>query len=119
MAKSRYPNQITINFKNKLINDKTHPYNIYNDDAMSKAMHDLKGESFKLWCYLARFPKDAEFSLGQTPVEHYAGIKKDTYYSSKDALIDKGYIVKEEDNQWYFYEVAQKRVMKVPTAADF
>lgn len=116
MAKSKYPNQITINFKEKIKTDKEHPYCLYNTEAMQKAMKNLKGESFKLWCYLAYLPVGTEFALGQTPVENYTGIKKDTYYTSKDLLIEKGYIVKEDDNRWYFYEEPKRYV---PTAKDF
>ena len=74
-------------------------------------MKDLKGESFKLWCYLAKQKEGTLFALGQTPCENATGIKKDTYYKSKDLLIDKGYIVQDESGQWYFTEVPEERVL--------
>lgn len=93
---------------------------MYNAEAMKMAMRDLKGESFKLWCYLAHQSQGTIFNLGQTPCENATGIKKDTYYKSKDSLIDKGYIVQEDDGKWYFYEVPEKQIQQqVFTINDF
>ena len=107
---------MVLRFENKLKNDKDHLYYIYNAEAMKLAMKDLKGESFKLWSYLAHNVEGSEFALGQKPCENATGIKKDAYYSAKDLLIEKGYIVKHEDNHWYFHEIAEKPTL---TAKDF
>ena len=79
-------------------------------------MRDLKGEHFKLWCYLAHFPEGTDYALGQVPVENTTGIKKDTYYKAKDALIEKGYLVPEGSDCWTFHEIPEKSML---TAKDF
>ena len=33
--------------------DENHPYATINVEAMRQAAHDLSGDAFKLWCYLA------------------------------------------------------------------
>ena len=45
------PNQKTIRIEKEQAN-KNNPYTIYNLNALKSAMLDLKGEAFKLWCYL-------------------------------------------------------------------
>ena len=110
-----FPNQLVLNFENKMTNDREHPYYVYNEEAMRAAMQNLKNDQFKLWCYLAHQPEGSSFALGQKPCEN-VGIKKDAYYSAKDILIEKGYIVKHEDNHWYFHEIAEKPTL---TAKDF
>lgn len=74
-------------------------------------MRDLKGESFKLWCYLANQKEGTSFNLGQTPCENATGIKKDTYYKSKDLLIDKGYIIQDDQGHWCFVEIPEEKVL--------
>ena len=44
-------NQKTIRIEKEQAN-KDNPYTIYNLNALKSAMLDLKGETFKLWCYL-------------------------------------------------------------------
>ena len=89
---------------------------MYSAEAQSAAMRDLKGEHFKLWCYLAQMPEGMEYALGQVPVEHATGIKKDTYYKAKDALIERGYLVPTGQDKWTFHEVPEKVSL---TAKDF
>lgn len=97
-----FPNQLVLNFENKMTNDREHPYYVYNEEAMRAAMQNLKNDQFKLWCYLAHQPEGSSFALGQKPCEN-VGIKKDAYYKAKQELIDKGYIV-EREGKYYFIE---------------
>ena len=48
---STNPNQKLIHTKKEPA-DKKNTYAIFNIDALIVAMNELKGESFKLWCYL-------------------------------------------------------------------
>ena len=45
------PNQKTIRIEREQC-DKNNLYALYNLNALQSAMLDLKGETFKLWCYL-------------------------------------------------------------------
>ena len=47
------PNQKTITVQKEKC-DKQNLYAMYNLDVLQNAMLDLKGETFKLWCYLGK-----------------------------------------------------------------
>jgi hypothetical protein len=47
------PNQKTVKV-NKKVCDKEHIYATISLEALQYAMIDLKGETFKLWCFLAK-----------------------------------------------------------------
>lgn len=56
------PNQKTVRVEKERC-DKNNLYAMYNLQALSSAMLDLKGETFKLWCYLNKNQNGYTFAL--------------------------------------------------------
>jgi hypothetical protein len=52
----------------------------------------IKGESLKLWLYLNKNQDGYTFDLSQKALEAW-GLKKDSYYTAKDKLIELGYLI--------------------------
>ena len=111
-----FPNQMVLIIDPKEKTDGLNYYHKFNLHSFQIAMQNLKGDSFKLWCYLNLRPEGENFALGPKPCENYTGIKKDAYYKAKDTLIEKHYITQDEDGKWHFSELP----IEVPlTAHDF
>lgn len=98
------PNQKTIKV-NKEICDKQHLYAAINLEAMSKAMNDLSGEEFKVWCYFAKNQNGYQFELSAKAVKEFAGTSEKTYQRSIQRMKDKGYLVQISGNVYQFNEV--------------
>lgn len=88
---AKYPNQFTIIFGNKMLADKTHPYTLMNSVALQNAMNDLKPAGLKMWLYLVTLMDEKDYGLSPKACQDW-GIKKDSYYTGKDELIEKGYL---------------------------
>ena len=58
------PNQKTLRIE-KEQSSKSNPYAMYNLKALQSAMLDLKGETFKLWCYLNKNQNGYTFALSK------------------------------------------------------
>lgn len=69
-------------------------------------MKNLNNSSFKLWCYLNKNQEHYHFELSQKACEEW-GIKKDSYYSAVKDLINKGYLIRKNENSniYSFYEM--------------
>ena len=110
-----YANQLSIVIGDRLRN-KEHPYCLMNNEALERACRELK-TGLKLWLYLAHHQDEYEFGLSQKACESW-GIKKDTYYRSRDELIEKKYLVEIGPSRYRFDEIPVE-VQTVPTYKDF
>ncbi len=97
------PNQKTI----KVIKEKCDKQNYYamiNLNALESAGIDLQAGAFKLWIYFAKNQNNYAFDLSSKAVEQYFGIKIKQYNNAVAELINKGYLVKDNGNNYFFYE---------------
>jgi len=72
-------------------------------------MTTLKGETLKLWLYLAKNQDDYQLELSQKALAEW-GLKKDAYYTAKKKLIEVGYLtpLREGSNILVFSEIPKK-----------
>jgi hypothetical protein len=99
------PNQKVITV-NKEICDKEHLFSPYNLDALQKAMTDLDGFAFKMWCYLGKNQKGYEFALSKKDaISNWGMGSKSSYDRAVAELIQKGYLVETSPNHYDFYEI--------------
>lgn len=100
------PNQKVITvLKEKC--DKHNRYALYNIDALHYAMQDLKGETFKLWCYLGKNQDEYEFALSKVDAINFGVGSKSSYDRAVKELIEKKYLVETSPNHYDFYERPQ------------
>lgn len=85
--------------------DKEHLYAITNLDALQYAMIDLKGESFKLWCYLNKNQNGYTFGLSPVDAIKWGIGSKSSYDRAVKDLVAKGYLVKTAGNHYDFFEL--------------
>ena len=97
------PNQKTVKVQKEKSN-KENKYAIYNLDALNIAMIDLKGESFKLWCYLNKNQQGYEFALSKVDAIKWGIGSKSSYDRAVKELIEKRYLVETSTNHYDFYE---------------
>lgn len=101
------PNQKTI----KIIKEKTDKQNLYtaiNLKALEQAARTLKSGAFKLWIYFAKNQNNYFFALSNKAVAENFGIKKDQYDKAIKELIQYGYLVQKNKNDYEFREIAEK-----------
>lgn len=100
-------NQKVITIGRKEPCDKKNLYTTTNLDTLQEAMKTLKGESFKLWCYLQKNQENFKLELSQKACESW-GIKKDAYYSGVNTLINEGYLIETGKDLYTFSEKPKK-----------
>lgn len=101
------PNQKTIKTQ-KAVSDKEHLYGIYNLEALQTAMIALKGESFKLWCYLNKNQSGHTFGLSKVDAIKWGIGSASSYNRAVADLIEKGYLVETSSNHYDFYELPEE-----------
>lgn len=106
------PNQKVISVQKEKC-DKQHLFAMYNLDALQKAMMDLKGETFKLWCYLGKNQNNHEFALSKVDALNWGMGSKSSYDRAVKELIEKKYLVETSPNHYDFYEVPQDEVIYI------
>ena len=76
-------------------------------------MIDLKGEAFKLWCYMAKNQDNYTFALSFIDAVKWGIGSKSSYDRAVKELIAKGYLVMTSSNHYTFYElpIANKEEM--------
>ena len=100
------PNQKVVKV-NKEVCNKQNLYAAINLEAMDAAAKDLEAGAFKLWVYFAKNQDNYEFALSSKDVQDTFGIKIKQYNNAVDALIEKGYLVRQGDTNYYtFNEIA-------------
>lgn len=71
---------------------------------MKSAMQNLKGESFKLWCYLSKNQDGYTFALSKVDALNWGIGSKSSYDRGIHELIEKGYLVCGKGNNYVFIE---------------
>ena len=100
-------NQKTVVMQ-KAQSDKDHLYSIFNLEALQVAMIELKGETFKLWCYINKNQKGHTFALSKVDAIKWGIGSKSSYDRAVKELIEKGYLVETSSNHFNFYELPKK-----------
>ena len=100
-------NQKIIQLAPRTARDKIHLYATINLDALQAAMQVLNGSGLKLWLYLNKNQNNYKLELSRVACAGW-GIKKDSYYSAVDELINKGFLVQDHygSNVYWFHEKA-------------
>lgn len=100
------PNQDIIKLGDRAPWDCEHIYGRFHIDALQIAMNKLKGETLKLWLYIAKNQDGHKFELSQKAVAEW-GLKKDAYYTARKKLMELGYLtpVREGSNIYIFSEI--------------
>ena len=102
---AKYPNQYTIVFAPPPKTDANNPYNKINSDVLQSVAADLnKVGALKLWLYLVSHSGMKILELSQKACEQW-GMKKDSYYSGKDELVEKGYLVEVGPSRYEFKQL--------------
>jgi len=73
-------------------------------------MNTLKGETLKLWLYLAKNQDNYQLELSQKALLEW-GLKKDAYYTARKKLIEVGYLTPARDgsNIYIFSEIPKEK----------
>ena len=105
-------NQKVITIQKEVCNNqnKDNYYAKINLKALQKAMIDLDTEaSIKMWLYFAKNQNGYQMALSSIDAIMWGIGSKGSYDRAIKILIEKGYLVKQEDKKDYynFYEVAQ------------
>lgn len=100
-------NQKIIKLAERTKRDAEHLYSMNNLYALQAAMQTLNGSGLKLWLYLNKNQDGYRFELSRVDCAKW-GIKKDSYYSAVDELINKGFLVQDHygSNMYWFHEKA-------------
>ena len=106
------PNQKTIKIQ-KEKSDKNNLYAIFNLEALQHAMIDLKGESFKLWCYLNKNQSGYTFALSKVDAIKWGIGSASSYARAVQELKDKGYLLETSPNHYDFYELPKNETIYV------
>ena len=96
-------NQVLVKVKDNQCIEIHLPF-MRNIEAECAAARDLKYSSMILWLYCSQRPEN-KFVLNPRDVKETMGMNERTYTRCRDELIEKGYLVKVEDNQYRFYEM--------------
>ena len=100
---STNPNQTIVRIE-RIPCDDIHLCSMRNIEAENAAARDLKYSTMILWLYCSQRPDKDKFVLNPRDVKETMGMNERTYTRCKDELMEKGYLVKVEDNQYRFYE---------------
>ena len=101
------PNQKTVQLATRTKRDAENLYSMNNLDALQTAMQVLNGSGLKLWLYMNKNQDGYKFELSRVDCAKW-GIKKDSYYSAVEELINKGFLVQDHygSNVYWFHEKA-------------
>lgn len=106
------PNQkIITTAKEK--SDADNLYSIFNLNALQYAMIDLKGESFKLWCYINKNQDGYKFSLSAVDAVKWGIGSRSSYNRAVKELQEKGYLVETAHNKFTFYELPKAEKVEI------
>ncbi len=83
------------------------------------AMYNLKGNAFKLYCYLCDNENGWDFDLYPCDFQRVANVSHDTYLSAFKQLVDKGYLKPSNTRKNVFQFVEEgKNAMPIPQQED-
>jgi hypothetical protein len=72
-------------------------------------MLDLKGETFKLWCYIGKNQNGYTFALSKVDAMKWGIGSKSSYDRAVKELIEKRYLVEDAPNHYTFYEKPKEK----------
>ena len=105
---ANYANQKRITVAAREKRDKTHPYGMYNIEALQQAMANIKTVGgIKIWCYINKNQDLFTFDLSRQELLNSWGLTRATYDSGIEELISLGYLtpIGDSDNVLLFHEV--------------
>lgn len=105
-------NQKTVNVV-KAESNKDNYYCITNLDALRMAMINLKGETFKLWCYLNKNQNGYTLALSKVDAISWGIGSKSSYDRAVKDLIEQGYLVETSKGHYDFYEYPKEEVIEI------
>jgi hypothetical protein len=97
------PNQKVITVKKEKTDEKNY-YCKINLSALEYSAIDLQSGAFKLWIYLAKNQPNYTFGLSSKALEENFGMKIKQYNNAVAELIEKGYLIKQKGNSYFFSE---------------
>jgi hypothetical protein len=106
MPKTTYANQRHV-IISQLPRDKDNIYAMFNVDALNLAMQNLKHNGLRMWLYLNKNQNGYGFGLSPAAAKKAFGIAESSYHAGVNELIEKQYLVPDEEstNTYIFYEV--------------
>lgn len=108
-----YPNQKIITVFKEVCDDQ-HIYTKTNIQVTLAASRVLKSGAFRLWIYFSLNRDKFSFALSSSKVEKDLGISKKQYDNGMKELIDKGFIVLNDENKnWYFFTERQNKKIDI------
>ena len=107
-----YPNQRIVKTEKKEPTDKNNLYAVMNIKALQTAMVNLTPSGFKLWTYFDKNQEGYTMAVGPSSVVEW-GIKRSTFKTAMNELIEVGYLVETSPNHFSFYEMPQEVVYNI------
>lgn len=106
MPKTTYANQRHV-IISQLPRNKENVYAMFNVDALTLAMKDLKHNGLRMWLYLNKNQNGYGFDLSPAAAKKTFGIADSSFRAGIDELIEKQYLVPDENssNTLIFYEI--------------
>lgn len=104
---AKVPNQKTITIKKEYCDTK----NLYakiNIEALTSAVQDLKGESFKLWIYFSKNQDNYSFNLSKVDAINFGIGSISSYNRAVAELVEKGYLQEVQKDVYNFIEKPRK-----------
>lgn len=111
-----YPNQRKIKVKRYTDKVQKDYFKISNRN-LQIAMYNLKGNTFKLYCYLADNKNGYEMDLYPCDFQKIANVSYDTYKRSFNELMENGYLLKHKTDKNIFMFV-EESILKLDCPTD-
>jgi len=94
-------------------------YAAINLRSIKYALRDLTPAQFEVWLYFAKNMEGYEFWVSPVAAYNEFGISVSTFRKAKRVLKERGYLVKNEEGYWDFYEIPKmnlemEKVRKMP-----
>jgi hypothetical protein len=80
-------------------------YAAINLRSIKYALRDLTPAQFEVWLYFAKNREGYEFWVSPVAAYNEFGISVSTFRKAKRILKERGYLVKNDDGYWDFYEI--------------
>lgn len=74
-----------------------------NAEHLLAAARELNGSGLKLWAYLSSKHSNSSFALSPVAVQEAISMPRNTYKTAVSELIDKGFLIQNEDTPFYFF----------------
>ena len=81
-------------------------------------MINLKGEAFKLWCFIGKNQNGFTFALSKVDAIKWGIGSKSSYDRAVKELIEKRYLVETTPNHFTFYEKPKEKDIIVTVVKD-